>query len=377
VYAVLAFALIQYPTRQGPRRIVPDYTISARELFLQVGKSFVATYGPSALSLSGKKKHNQHESLPSWIPDLDSPMPVRPRGIDTDAFYDTHVRILDAKFDHDNDSLHTSTAHITAQNELLVHAYVWDIVSETTHSGLNDVGADLSGLKRWLELTSKLDLSLKQRRQVLWRTLIEDTTATSPDGPLPHRLADESFKGWLTFVCISAALGHHENFRSTLRSTKDYDRYHHEKINRPEVLMKAMIKETESYLEALGIPWSPGDTCDRNNLDMYSSKHQDYHGICSLANFSAMPYGYFVGRNDTSRRVLRTDKHNVLGTGPELVQAGDAICIVNGATVPYLMRPLSSGRYELIGEAYLYGIDTKKLLQRARDEGGLKSLCIV
>jgi hypothetical protein len=375
VYAVLAFASIQYPTRQGPRSIVPDYTRSARELFLQVGRSLLASYGPSALSLSGSSKYNRRQSLPSWLPDLDSHMPVRPRGIDTDALYDTGVQNLNTEFDLEDGSLYTSRVRITTQNELLVYAYVWDTVSETAHSGLNDVGADLSGLKKWLELISKLELSSKQRRQVLWRTLIEDTTATSPNEPFPHRLSDDSFKGWLTFVCISAALGHHENFRSTLRSIKDYDRYHHEKINRPEVLVKAMIKEAGSHFEALGIPWTYASCW--NDLNTYSSKDPENHGMCLLATGLAMPYGYYVGRNDPSRRVLRTETHNVLGTGPEWVKAGDAICIVKGATVPYLLRTSTEGRYKLVGEAYLYGIDTSKLLQRAEDKSILKSFCII
>lgn len=100
-------------------------------------------------------------------------------------------------------------------------------------------------------------------------------------------------------------------------------------------------------------------------------------GMCDLARFSAMPYGYFVGRNDPTRRVLRTEEHNVFGNGPEPAEAGDVICFVNGASAPYLMRPLAGGRYELIGEAYLYGIDTNEFLRRSRENCGMKSLRIV
>ncbi|KAH6633778.1 hypothetical protein C7974DRAFT_471838 [Boeremia exigua] len=364
VYAVLDFASIQYPTTRGPRSIVPDYTRSARDLFLEVGKSLLAMHGPSALSLSGKSKHERRKGLPSWLPDLDNLTPVSIRGIDTNALHDTQVQILDAKFDQEDGSLYTSTVRITPQNELLVRAYIWDTVSETADTGLNDVGADLSGLRRWLKLVFKLELSSEQRRRALWRTLIEDATATTPDGPLPYGLTDESFKGWLTFVCISAALGHHENFPITRRSAQDYDKYYHEKTNRPEPLIKAIIKETECHLAALGLPWSRGDARLRNDLDLYSSNNSASHALCSLAIYSAMPFVYFVGRNDTSRRVLRTETHNVLGTGSELVQAGDAICIVDGASVPYLIRPTTEGKYELIGEAYLYSVDTMPIQRR-------------
>jgi hypothetical protein len=156
-------------------------------------------------------------------------------------------------------SARTSTLRISSQNELFLQAHIWDTVAETAHSGLNDVRADLSGLTRWIELVSKLDLPFEQRREALWRTLIEDVTAKSPGTSWPHRLDHDDFKGWLIFVCISAALGHGENFQSNHRSTERYDRYYHEKTGRPQPLIERLLRQAKACFVALGIPCSAED----------------------------------------------------------------------------------------------------------------------
>jgi hypothetical protein len=56
-----------------------------------------------------------------------------------------------------------------------------------------------------------------------------------------------------------------------------------------------------------------------------------------------------------TRRPFKSDKGH-LGIGPEATEVGDIICIFYGAVVPYILRPETSGRYRLLGEAYVDGI---------------------
>jgi hypothetical protein len=128
---------------------------------------------------------------------------------------------------------------------------------------------------------------------------------------------------------------------------------------------------------ALGIPCSAEDNRSLEDLEMYSSAHPEHHGLCDLASFRAMPYVYYVGRNDVSRRVLRTEGQNMLGTGPKLTVAGDKICFVDGASVPYILRPVEGERFELIGEAYLYGADVEEIFRGLKEREDYKELCIV
>jgi hypothetical protein len=44
-----------------------------------------------------------------------------------------------------------------------------------------------------------------------------------------------------------------------------------------------------------------------------------------------------------------------LGLGPERAKAGDRVVLVRGAHMPFVMRKTNSGRYLLVGEAYVHG----------------------
>ncbi|KAH9205109.1 heterokaryon incompatibility protein-domain-containing protein [Leptodontidium sp. 2 PMI_412] len=58
---------------------------------------------------------------------------------------------------------------------------------------------------------------------------------------------------------------------------------------------------------------------------------------------------FCTGRNVFSTRRGRT------GLGPEILKKGDLCCILFGACVPILLRPLEKG-YKLVGEAYIQGV---------------------
>lgn len=57
-----------------------------------------------------------------------------------------------------------------------------------------------------------------------------------------------------------------------------------------------------------------------------------------------------------SRRLFLSDKGYV-GLAPDDAQTGDVVCILFGALVPFVLREKVGRRqYQLIGEAYVYGI---------------------
>ncbi|KAF2228724.1 hypothetical protein EV356DRAFT_435862, partial [Viridothelium virens] len=57
------------------------------------------------------------------------------------------------------------------------------------------------------------------------------------------------------------------------------------------------------------------------------------------------------------RRVFTSEK-GYLGTGVEDVRAGDLVVLVEGACVPYILRPVAGreGTFSLVGEAYVHGM---------------------
>ena len=43
-----------------------------------------------------------------------------------------------------------------------------------------------------------------------------------------------------------------------------------------------------------------------------------------------------------------------VGMGPYYLEEGDILCIMYGASVPYLLRPVDGGRYTFVGTAYVH-----------------------
>ncbi|RYP57205.1 hypothetical protein DL769_009630 [Monosporascus sp. CRB-8-3] len=53
---------------------------------------------------------------------------------------------------------------------------------------------------------------------------------------------------------------------------------------------------------------------------------------------------------------------------------GDQICVLNGASVPFVIRPNSKGEFRLVGEAYIYGLMDGEALER---DASLQSILLV
>ena len=57
-----------------------------------------------------------------------------------------------------------------------------------------------------------------------------------------------------------------------------------------------------------------------------------------------------------SNRTFFTMGDRRVGLGPPTLQTGDTVCIISNTFAPFIIRSTSSGRHELIGEAYVHGL---------------------
>ena len=55
------------------------------------------------------------------------------------------------------------------------------------------------------------------------------------------------------------------------------------------------------------------------------------------------------------RSLIRTSRRNILCLGPVVAREGDEMWFLQGARVPFVLRPLGNGNHELVGEAYVHG----------------------
>ncbi|KAH7402192.1 hypothetical protein DE146DRAFT_457811 [Phaeosphaeria sp. MPI-PUGE-AT-0046c] len=373
VFSVLSFSSIGQTALEGPQTITPDYTISSRHLYTQVAKRLIASHGPCVLSLSGMQSASSIEGLPSWVPNLDDSLHVRPRGINVKQLHNAPISRVSSRRGSMSHSFQSLEPRVTAQNELIVRAFVHDQITEVASSGLNNVGENLYGLKRWVEILSKLGLQPDQRRDTLLRTLSEHSSRSQPS------INDANFIGWLKFVTFCSILGHQDEFRTHSRSFgQEPDIYYHEWTERPQSHIVALVDVAVELFAALGISLPVGTIVEWKDAETYSSEVGNLRYYYTEMIEEALSFGHILRDHDPSRRLLVTSTCTVLGTGPQDVQVGDVICAINGATVPYVLREMRDGKFQLVGEAFLCGVeDLEQMIDDAEARGKTRDICIV
>jgi hypothetical protein len=58
----------------------------------------------------------------------------------------------------------------------------------------------------------------------------------------------------------------------------------------------------------------------------------------------------------TRNRKFFTTREGRFGIGPHIMRTGDVCCILYGATVPFIIRPVEGFRYKVLGECYIEGV---------------------
>jgi hypothetical protein len=363
VFCVLAFSPIERKNDYGLHRIRPDYSLSAAWLYIDVAKSLMAVYGLRILSLSGLNSRSTITELPTWVPDLNSQLTSRLRGINVrQLHHNTSVTSYIGKTTREV----PSGFHITSQNELVIKGHLWDVVAETAHSGLNEVGRNLDGLARWLEVLSKLDATLEQRRQALSCSLAER--------PSDEHSKGSHFEDWLKFLCCTSILGQPQTLRRIdlplCYGTEPRDQGHEP--------TETLLSRAQEHFAMLGLTLS-SDTIDSwcgGGIWGTSSDTQGSQWYRDMLR-DAMHYGHMLRDNNPTRRLLRTTLTNMLGTGPREAQPGDVIVLVEGVNVPYLLRRVRDGKFELVGETYIHDLEVEQILEDTKGQGRMWDLCII
>jgi hypothetical protein len=57
------------------------------------------------------------------------------------------------------------------------------------------------------------------------------------------------------------------------------------------------------------------------------------------------------------------------GIGPQYLQNDDVVCILYGAAVPFVIRPVGDGNYLLVGECYVHGIMAGEVIDQMAAPG--------
>jgi hypothetical protein len=366
VFCVLAFSPIEWEDRNGKYQIIPDYSTTPESLYLEVAKSLVAVYGPCILSLSGLSSRLTTTQLPTWVPDLSCQLIYRLKGIDVRQIQ--HITSV-TSYVGTVACESAPSVRITSQNELVINCHLWDVVAETSHSGLNEVGKNLDGLARWLEMLSRLNATLEQRRQALQCSLAERH--------LDEHSIESHFEDWLRFLCFTRIMGQQQVLRDIDLPVGLYGTRNPQLEQGQEPILN-LISRAQEHLAMIGCTLSSDIFMARSS----EGKHDAYDSPEYMQQYKDMTrdathYGHILRDNNPTRRLLRTALNNMLGTVPEEAQPGDVIVLVERVNVPYLLRRVYDGRFELIGETYIHGLNVEEMLEDAEERGRMQDLYIV
>ena len=82
----------------------------------------------------------------------------------------------------------------------------------------------------------------------------------------------------------------------------------------------------------------------------------------------AVWYGHRMQRACFRRRFSVT-RSGFVGLCPEISQHGDFVVILYGSAVPFVIRPVGSGQYRLVGECYIHGIMNGEAVKKHKELG--------
>jgi hypothetical protein len=185
----------------------------------------------------------------------------------------------------------------------------------------------------------------------LWRTLLSDEDIWAVECPATAHSARHIFHHWTKVLYV------HMNMTKELiakgAAPDDID-----------VKQRRLRKAFVSFVVLSRDLRFPEVTLSSEQNIPYKGIHQYIHRIHAelKQQFSSRNSFADTRRVDLSlsahmcyRRLFTTSK-KCIGKGPASTQTGDEVWILRGAKVPYVLRPLGEGQYELVGEAYVHTI---------------------
>ncbi|OCL01994.1 hypothetical protein AOQ84DRAFT_305531 [Glonium stellatum] len=334
VYAFLGLADRRLaPFKELPNALVPDYSMTAQELYLQVARAFLVSYGNlTLLSHVQDQSHTRIPNLPSWVPDYSvglQPYPLRFRGAcnwsaSGDLYWKRNLRSMERGY------LHVQGYQIDTIDEI---STLRDESKDAADSWASCVRLAL-GLDDYYRTTSS-DMRQLSRVEVLWRTLITDSFARQYPAPA-H--CGELFIDYI----INLQIRH----RLTPWSSDIEFQPHHSPLS------KSTYPEWHALLssEPEGSPYGV-QLYERRLSEIVASM---FKGTYSPIGLAQLQHEFDIA-GGSMRRLFKT-KNKYLGTGARSTQVGDELWVLAGAPVPFILRRLPRGTHQVVGEAYVHSI---------------------
>ncbi|KAN0092408.1 Heterokaryon incompatibility protein (HET) domain containing protein [Hyaloscypha variabilis] len=373
IYSIVGLANLHLP--EGlPQPIIPSYRLTMRETYISVTAQIICSipyFGVLSLVHGGSEQRTN--TLPSWVPDyfrpptcepLDSLGSERLISLSTNQVVELH---------HGSGVLYNASRVTPSESAFREIQEDKLVVKGARFARIEEVSTSFDfvflplGLFPILKVCRNIgtiyEATGQNRIEALWRTLIADYY----DDQYPAPDLTESFRDYVMWIIC-----HYLIF-----DTSD-PKVVSETVKQIHILDELQDNETPPVL------FGSSEVFQRYLTLQIELRHEMGRGLGRRETFPLIPRGsadqfdHVVGRRMTGRCIYRTTE-GYLGAGPTSMREGDEVWLVEGALVPFIMRPAGDTderALTLVGETYIHGfMHGEMLTEELRVRTG--RICIV
>ena len=333
------YAFLALSKDQAMSQMQPSYIEPIASTFIRFATSFVNS-GSGGRLLELCYRSESELGLPSWVPDWslrsEPYADLAPGNENSEEYARAGGAATDMKMKVSGNRLvmpgyivdviqNVGTALISSSRSMekvplkLRTGTAYQLLLKELLGCVEEVSNFLGGVERYHKGERKVD--------VVWRMLIcNREVGPGHEAPSTYRL------GFAALICML------KNTTASQKEAKSILRHFHESVISVEELISIVAAKSQDCIYREGMIF----------LSMISTQ-------CD------------------GRRRCQTQKR-YLGQVPLQAQAGDVVCIVSGARIPFLLRP-EGGEHSLIGQCYLHGFMKGEIL--SMQEHGTQDITLI
>lgn len=347
IYAVVGLAKrVLPPGLDDP--IIPDYSLSVKDVYVSVTRLILQELPVlSCLSYVESGNRRKISDLPSWVPDYTVAIGRVP------FIHLGNHAIFNAS---DVDPSNPCVRWFSPNGEALVRGVLVDTVLESSMplAAMYSTFYLIRCIDMCVALAKTYKPTGQDRVEVLWRTLIADTTERPPVlHPAPDDYGNH-FHDWLLLLMVRWYMQSDWQARALEAQMETLEHLIDSSTSAWVLPTRQEVEETfnlacatTSHPSQSGFILPSAQRSREKALQRLDSPHLRSSSGCYL-------FDRAVKGVQGDRRMFRT-KDGYVGLGPENVKYGDEIWIVEGARVPFVLRG-NRDRHRVVGEAYVHGI---------------------
>ena len=321
----------------------PDYTQDIIEVSIAYSRAMLAHSRTLLLLSNVEDRSSSDNNWPSWVPDLSRDWVVGLPRSGSGDYYDTPKgmgpRILPSP----------------KPEILMLEGYSFDTIQ-----ALGEHDFELGQGSVPFTKTAQIILNLpshyptgQDRAEVLWRTLIADQA--QGECPAPHSTGAAFFEHMLMHNSMAMLNSEKAHQSKGLEGFAPLARLAASTAEAAKVIPSGgqILQRRNIYAEIQALTQKRNG---RNGLSPEQEEHLQKRVRDVLSEEAkAVPFARQLATLFVSKRIVTT-RAGFIGAVPTSSRIGDAVFVLPGARVPFILRKRDDGTYRLLGECYVHGI---------------------